>query len=45
MHTAVKIGKKAFVFIAGQNGKTSMSVKLLHLAQAGLAKPFAKPTE
>ena len=44
-HTAVKIGKKAFVFIAGQNGKTSMSVKLLHLAQAGLAKPFAKPTE
>ena len=44
-HTAVKTGKKAFVFIAGENGETSMSAKLPKSAQAALAEPFAKPTE
>ena len=44
-HTAVKIGEKAFVFIAGENGETSMSAKLPQSAQAVLAEPFAKPTE
>lgn len=44
-HTAVKIGKKAFVFIAAENGETSMSAKLPRSAEAALAYPFAKPTE
>ena len=44
-HTAVKIGKKAFVFLAAENGETSMSVKLPQSAKAALAHPFAKPTE
>ena len=41
-HTTVKIGKKAFVFIAGEDGETSMSLKLPQSAQA---EPFATPTE
>ncbi len=44
-HTAVKIGKKAFVFIAAENGESSMSAKLPHSGKAALAHPFAKPTE
>ena len=44
-HAAVKIGKKAFVFIAGENHETSMSAKLPLSAKAALAHPFAKPTE
>ena len=44
-HSAIKIGKKAFVFMATENGATSMSVKLPHSAAAALAHPFANPTE
>ena len=44
-HTAVKIGKKAFVFIAAEDGETSMSAKLPQSAKAALAYAFAKPTE
>ena len=44
-HTAVKIGKKAFVFIAAENGETSLSAKLPQSAKAALAHAFAEPTE
>ena len=44
-HTAIKIGKKAFVFIAGEGGETSMSAKLPQSSKAALKHPFAKPTE
>jgi len=44
-HLAVKIGKKAFVFIAGEDGVTSMSAKLPHSKKKALAHSFAAPTE
>jgi len=44
-HTAVKIGKKAFVFIASANAETSMSAKLPQSGKVALAHAFAKPTE
>ena len=44
-HVAVKVGKKAFVFIAAEDGATSLSAKLLHSNKTALAHPFAKPTE
>src|SRR4051812_24778368 len=44
-HLAVKIGKKAFVFISGEGGATSMSAKLPKSHKAALAHVFAKPTE
>ncbi|MFL6530881.1 MAG: MmcQ/YjbR family DNA-binding protein [Chthoniobacterales bacterium] len=44
-HLAVKIGKKAFVFISGEGGATSMSAKLPQSKKAALAHAFAKPTE
>jgi predicted DNA-binding protein (MmcQ/YjbR family) len=44
-HVAVKIGKKAFVFISSEGGETSMSAKLPHSKADALQNPFAKPTE
>lgn len=44
-HLAVKIGKKAFVFIAGEGGVTSMSAKLPQSKKKMLAHSFAEPTE
>lgn len=44
-HVAVKIGKKAFVFIAGDGGVTSMSAKLPQSKKKALAHPCAAPTE
>ena len=44
-HVAVKIGKKAFVFIAAEGGVTSMSAKLPQSKKKALAHPFAAPTE
>ena len=44
-HLAVKIGKKAFVFIAGEDGVTSMSAKLPQSNKTALAHSFAAPTE
>jgi predicted DNA-binding protein (MmcQ/YjbR family) len=44
-HLAVKIGKKAFVFIAAEGGVTSMSAKLPHSKNKALAHSFAAPTE
>jgi predicted DNA-binding protein (MmcQ/YjbR family) len=44
-HLAVKIGKKAFVFIAAEGGVTSMSAKLPKSSKKALAHPFAAPTE
>ena len=44
-HTAVKIGKKAFVFISAEGGETSMSAKLPQSSKVALKHPFAKPTE
>jgi predicted DNA-binding protein (MmcQ/YjbR family) len=44
-HLAVKIGKKAFVFIAADGGVTSMSAKLPQSKKKALAHPFAAPTE
>ena len=44
-HLAVKIGKKAFVFIAGEDGVTSMSAKLPQSKKKVLTNSFAAPTE
>ena len=44
-HLAVKIGKKAFVFIAAEGGVTSMSAKLPQSKKKALAHAFAAPTE
>src|SRR3954467_13540740 len=44
-HVAVKIGKKAFVFIAGEGGVTSMSAKLPQSKKKALTHSFAAPTE
>lgn len=44
-HTAIKVGKKAFVFIAANDCETSMSAKLPQSSKAALAHPLAKPTE
>jgi predicted DNA-binding protein (MmcQ/YjbR family) len=44
-HLAVKIGKKAFVFIAAEDGVTSMSAKLPQSQKKALAHSFAAPTE
>ena len=44
-HVAVKIGKKAFVFIAAEGGVTSMSAKLPQSNKRMLAHSFAAPTE
>jgi predicted DNA-binding protein (MmcQ/YjbR family) len=44
-HLAVKIGKKAFVFIAAERGVTSMSTKLPQSKKTALAHSFAAPTE
>ena len=44
-HVAVKIGKKAFVFIAAENGVTSMSAKLPLSKKKALSHSFAAPTE
>lgn len=44
-HLAVKIGKKAFVFIAAEGGVTSMSAKLPQSKKKALAHSFAAPTE
>jgi predicted DNA-binding protein (MmcQ/YjbR family) len=44
-HLAVKIGKKAFVFIAAEGGVTSMSAKLPQSKNRVLAHSFAAPTE
>jgi predicted DNA-binding protein (MmcQ/YjbR family) len=44
-HVAVKIGKKAFVFISGEAGATSMSAKLPQTSRSALEHSFAQPTE
>jgi predicted DNA-binding protein (MmcQ/YjbR family) len=44
-HLAVKIGKKAFVFIAAEGGVTSMSAKLPLSKKKALTHSFAAPTE
>jgi len=44
-HVAVKVGKKAFVFVAGNGGETSMSAKLPNSGKSALKHSFAKPTE
>src|SRR5436190_5968617 len=44
-HLAVKIGKKAFVFIAAEGGVTSMSAKLPQSKEKVLTHSFAAPTE
>jgi predicted DNA-binding protein (MmcQ/YjbR family) len=44
-HLAVKIGKKAFVFIAAEDGVTSMSAKLPQSNKTAIAHSFAAPTE
>lgn len=44
-HLAVKIGKKAFVFIAAEDGVTTMSTKLPQSKKKALAHSFAAPTE
>ena len=44
-HLAVKIGKKAFVFIAAEGGVTSMSAKLPQSKKKALIHSFAAPTE
>ena len=44
-HLAVKIGKKAFVFIAAEDGTTSISAKLPQSNKTALGHSFAKPTE
>jgi predicted DNA-binding protein (MmcQ/YjbR family) len=44
-HLAVKIGKKAFVFIAAEDGVTSMSAKLPQSKKKALTHSFAAPTE
>src|SRR3954454_15641448 len=44
-HLAVKIGKKAFVFISAEGGATSLSAKLPQSSKTALAHAFAKRTE
>jgi predicted DNA-binding protein (MmcQ/YjbR family) len=44
-HLAVKVGKKAFVFIAAEGGVTSMSAKLPQSKKKALSHSFAAPTE
>ena len=44
-HLAVKVGKKAFVFIAANGGVTSMSAKLPQSKKKMLKHSFAAPTE
>ena len=44
-HLAVKVGKKAFVFIAAEGGVTSMSAKLPQSKKKALTNSFAAPTE
>ena len=44
-HLAAKIGKKAFVFISGEGGETSMSTKLPQSGKSALKHSFARPTE
>lgn len=43
-HSAIKVGKKAFVFMGTDGGGFGLSVKLAQSHQAALTLPFAQPT-
>ena len=43
-HSAFKVGKKAFLFMASENGGLSLSVKLPQSGLLALSLPFAQPT-
>src|SRR6185295_13186390 len=43
-HSAFKVGKKAFLFMAREKGELSLSVKLPESAFLALSLPFAAPT-
>ena len=43
-HTAVKVGGKAFLFMGGEGGTLTLSVKLPASHGAALLLPFASPT-
>jgi predicted DNA-binding protein (MmcQ/YjbR family) len=43
-HRAMKVNKKAFAFLALEDGRLSMSVKLPESSLAALMLPFASPT-
>ena len=44
-HHAIKVNRKAFVFLAAEQGEFSLSVKLPSSAGVALDLPFASPTE
>lgn len=43
-HRAFKVRNKSFLFLGGDDGEFSLSVKLPHSHMAALALPFAEPT-
>jgi predicted DNA-binding protein (MmcQ/YjbR family) len=43
-HSAFKVGKKAFLFMASENGGLSLSVKLPQSGLLALSLSFAQPT-
>ena len=43
-HSAFKVGKKAFLFMAREKGELSLSVKLPQSGLMALSLPFAEPT-
>jgi predicted DNA-binding protein (MmcQ/YjbR family) len=43
-HSAFKVAKKAFLFMASENGGLSLSVKLPQSGLLALSLPFAQPT-
>ena len=44
-HRAMKVGKKAFAFIALHDDEVSISVKLPHSRDIAIELPFTEPTE
>jgi predicted DNA-binding protein (MmcQ/YjbR family) len=43
-HSAFKVGKKAFLFMASEKARLSLSVKLPQSGLLALSLPFAEPT-
>lgn len=43
-HSAIKVRKKAFLFMGTSDGRFSLSVKLPTSSEAALTLPFAEPT-
>ncbi len=43
-HRVIKVKAKAFVFVGGEPGTFSLSVKLPHSNEAALSLPFTEPT-